>query len=542
MKKVILSVLIFCLIFSLFSLEGCKKKVITQKPLIQEFTYNIAAEPQFLDPGKATGIPEFTVLLNLFDGLTRYDLNNKIVPSVAIEWDIDSTNTKYTFYLRNELKWSNGDSLTAHDFEFAWKRALDPKFGSEYAYQLWYLKNGEAYNTGKITDSSLIGVKATDDYTLSVELEAPTPYFLSLLTFTTYLPVDKKLVETNPDWAKSVDNFVSNGPFIMKEWVPQDKIVVEKNPNYWNVSEVKIDNIKFTMVINNTTELAMFETGQIDFATNPPPVEFDWLKKQNKLKIEPYIGTYYYLFNTSKPPFNDKKVRRALTLAIDRKSIVENITKAGQRPALAFVPNGIMDAKSDREFRDVGGEYLTDNNFEEAKTLLAEAGYPDGKGFPKFTILYNTSEVHQAIAQAIQQMWKEKLGINCDLTNQEWQVYLDNRQKLNYDVARAGWIGDYADPNTFLDIFMSGSGNNDTGWKNEQYDELIKKAKIQNDAWLRMTILHEAEAIIMDELIFMPIYFYTRPLLVKPWLKDYISSPLGYTDFKWAYIDNTLKK
>ena len=581
MKKVILCVLIFSLLFSLFSLEGCKKTIITENPVVQEFTYNIAAEPQFLDPGKATGIPEFTVLLNLFDGLTRYDLNNKIVPSVSINWDIDSTNTKYIFNLRKDIKWSNGDPLTANDFEFAWKRALSPELASEYAYQLYYIKNGKDFNTvvpienqsefsmenkyfypkrdeneriildantqqpiadeTKPFDLNTIGIKALDDNTLEVNLESPTPYFLSLLTFTTYLPVNKKIVEANPDWAKSVDNFVSNGPFVIKEWTPQDKIIVEKNANYWDESKVNINKITFTMVTNGTTELAMFETGQIDFAVNPPPVEFDWLKKQNKLKIEPYIGTYYYSFNTSKPPFDNQKVRRALTLAIDRKSIVENITKGEQKAALGYVPYGIKDSTSDKEFRDVGGEFYTDNNYLEAKTLLAEAGYPDGKGFPKFILLYNTSEVHQAIAQAIQQMWKERLGINCELTNQEWQVYLSNRSKLNYDVARAGWIGDYADPNTFLDMFISESGNNDTGWKNENYDELINKAKSQNDIWLRMTMLHEAENILMNDLPIMPIYFYTRPMLVKPWLVDYIASSLGYTDFKWAYVDNTKK-
>jgi oligopeptide transport system substrate-binding protein len=540
MKKIILFALIFTLIFSLFSLESCKKKVAVEQ-VPQEFTYNISAEPQFLDPGKATGIPEFTVLLNLFDGLTRYDATNTIMPSIAEKWDIDTTNTKYTFYLKKGLKWSNGDPLTAKDFEFAWKRALSPELASEYAYQLWYLKNGEAYNTGKIKDSETVGVKATDDYTLSVELTSPTPYFLSLLTFTTYLPVDKKVVEANPDWAKSAQDFVSNGPFVMKDWIPQDKIIIEKNPNYWDSSKVRITKITLTMVTSGTTELAMFESDQLDFAVNPPPVEFERLKKENKLTIEPYIGTYYYMFNTTKPPFNDIKVRRALTLAIDRKSIVDNITKGGQIPALAFVPFGIKDANSDKEFRDEGGNFYTDNNFDEAKGLLAEAGYPDGKGFPKFKLLYNTNEVHQTIAQAIQQMWKEKLGIECELTNQEWQVYLDNRDKLNFDIARAGWIGDYADPNTFLDLFMSGSGNNDTGWTNKNYDELITKAKTANDYLLRMTDLHQAESILMDNLPIMPIYFYTRPVLVKPWLKGYIASSLGYTDFKWAYIENTVK-
>ncbi|HXK70795.1 MAG TPA: peptide ABC transporter substrate-binding protein, partial [Caldisericia bacterium] len=240
---------------------------------------------------------------------------------------------------------------------------------------------------------------------------------------------------------------------------------------------------------------------------------------------------------TTKAPFNDKKVRKALTFAIDRKSIVENITKGEQKIALAYVPYGIQDATSDKDFRVVGGDFFTDNNVEEAKALLSDAGYPNGKGFPKFQLLYNTSEVHKSIAEAIQQMWKENLGIDCELVNQEWKVYLDNRSKLQYDIARAGWIGDYPDPTTFLDMFVGNSGNNDTGWNNPQYNDLIAKAKNEKDNWLRMTLLHQAEEVLMDELPILPIYFYTRPLMIKPWLKDYISSLLGYTDFKWAYVE-----
>lgn len=533
-KRVLLCVLI---ISSLFLTSCTKQGTTPPRGTSGKISYNIGAEPQYLDPGKATGIPEFTVILNLFDGLVRYDLKGEIKPSVAERWDISDDMLTYTFYLRKDTKWSNGEPVTAHDFEYSWKRALSPALASEYAYQLWYLKNGEAYNSGKITDPEEVGVKATDDYTLKVELESPTPYFLSLLTFTTYLPVCKNVVEKNPDWAKSTTDYVSNGPFKMKEWVHKDKIIVEKNPNYWDANVVKLGEITFTMVESGTTELAMFESGQLDFATNPPPVEFDRLKKEGKLTIEPYIGTYYYLFNTTKAPFNDKKVRKALTFAIDRKSIVENITKGEQKIALAYVPYGIQDATSDKDFRVVGGDFFTDNNVEEAKALLSDAGYPNGKGFPKFQLLYNTSEVHKSIAEAIQQMWKENLGIDCELVNQEWKVYLDNRSKLQYDIARAGWIGDYPDPTTFLDMFVGNSGNNDTGWNNPQYNDLIAKAKNEKDNWLRMTLLHQAEEVLMDELPILPIYFYTRPLMIKPWLKDYISSLLGYTDFKWAYVE-----
>lgn len=536
-KQVLLSVLII----SSLILVGCAKKEVIPEGELGKITYNIGAEPQYLDPGKSTGIPEFTVILNLFDGLVRYDLDNQIKPSIAERWDISEDQTAYKFYLRKDAKWSNGDPVTAYDFEFSWKRALSPELGSEYAYQLWYLKNGEAYTSKKITDPEQVGVKALDDYTLEVQLESPTPYFLSLLTFTTYLPVCKNVVEKNPDWAKSKDTYISNGPFKMKDWIHNDKIIVDKNPYYWDSSTVKIYEITFTMVESATTELAMFESGQIDFATNPPPVELSRLKAEGKVIIEPYIGTYYYLFNTTKPPFNDKRVRKALTFAIDRKAIIDNITKGEQKVALAYVPYGIKDSATDKDFREVGGEFYTDNNIAEAKALLADAGYPEGRGFPNFKLLYNTDEGHKSIAEAIQQMWRKNLGIECELTNQEWKVYLDNRSKLQYDVARAGWTGDYADPMTFLDMFVSTSGNNDTGWLNPEYDDLINKAKTNKDNWLRMTIMHQAEEILMEDMPISPIYFYTRPIMVKPWLKNYISSALGYTDFKWTYIDESLK-
>jgi oligopeptide transport system substrate-binding protein len=569
MKRFFICLLAFLVSISI--LTGCnisaKKPVVTQIP--QKLIYNITQEPQYLDPGKATGIPEFTVILNLFDGLTRYNEKNEIIPSLAERWDGPDAKNQYTFYLRKDAKWSNGDPVTAKDFEYSWKRALSPEIASEYAYQLYYLKNGKTFNSsipaenqktfaltnnyflptvdGKADSTKPfsmdeIGVKATDDYTLVVKLEASTPFFISLLTFTTYLPVNQKIVETNPDWAKSADNFVGNGPYKMSEWKHAEKIIAVKNDFYWDASVVKLSDITFLMVESQTTELAMFESGTIDFATNPPSIEFDRLKKENKLLIEPYLGTYYYAFNTTKKPFDNLKVRRALTLAINRQAIVDNITKGGQLPAMAYVPFGIPDSSSNLEFRKVGGDqFFTDNNIEEAKSLLADAGFPGGKDFPEFNILYNTSDAHKNIAQAIQQMWKENLGLKCNLINQEWKVYLDNKSSLNFDVARAGWIGDFLDPSTFLDMFYSKSGNSDTGWKNPKYDKLIEDSRSSNDNFLRIKYQHEAETLLMDELPIAPIYFYTRPILVNPKLQHYLSSTLGYTDFKWAEMAEPIK-
>lgn len=561
-KKVVLTLVVVALVVGM---AGCKK---AQPTVEQVLRYNDGAEPQYFDPRKATGIPEFTMLLNLFDGLMRYNTQGQLEPSIAESYTVSDDKLVWTIKLRKTAKWSNGDPVTAGDFEYSWKTALSPEVASEYSYQLYYLKNGEAFNTSipkdgkyyyqkvdasgnpvadadgnpvpdltKPFDVDSIGVKALDDYTLQVTLEAPTPYFTSLLTFTTYLPINKKLDQSNPDWAKSADNYISNGPFKLTKWEHNHVIEMEKNPNYWDKDKVKLDKIIFYMVEENTTEMTMFENGEIDWGPNPPPAELERLQKEGKLTINPYLGTYYYMFNVTKKPFDDVRVRKALSMAIDREAIVKNITKAGELPATAYVPPGIPDAEAGSDFRKVGGDFFKPYDPETAKQLLAEAGYPDGKGFPKFVLLYNTSERHKTIAEAIQRMWKETLGIECTLTNQEWKVYLDNRQNLNYDVARAGWIGDYTDPMTFIDMWVTGGGNNDSGWSNKQYDEYVKTAKSTDDQKVRMDAMHKAETIVMEEMPIVPIYFYTRPELIKPYIKDAYTSALGYTDFKYAYIE-----
>lgn len=531
LKKVVLALVVISL---LVGMAGCKK---AEPKVEQVLKYNVGAEPQYFDPRKATGIPEFTMLLNLFDGLMRYNTQGQLEPSVAESYTVSEDKLVWTFKIRKTAKWSNGDPLTAQDFEYSWKTALSPELASEYSYQLYYIKNGEKYNSGEITNPDEVGVKALDDYTLQVTLEAPTPYFASLLTFTTYLPINKKLDQSNPDWAKSADNYLSDGPFRLTKWEHNQVIEMEKNPNYWDKDKVKLDKIIFYMVEENTTEMTMFENGEIDWGPNPPPAELERLKNEGKLTINPYLGTYYYMFNVTKKPFDDARVRKALSMAIDRESIVKNITKAGEIAATAYVPPGIPDAAPGSDFRKVGGDFFEPYDPEGAKQLLAEAGYPNGKGFPKFTILYNTNERHKTIAEAIQRMWKETLGIQCDLTNQEWKVYLDNRNNLNYDVARAGWIGDYTDPMTFIDMWVTGGGNNDTGWGNTQYDQYVATAKSTDDQTVRMDAMHKAEAILMEQMPIVPIYFYTRPELIKPYIKDAYTSALGYTDFKYAYIE-----
>ncbi|MGE5598197.1 MAG: peptide ABC transporter substrate-binding protein [Bacteroidota bacterium] len=502
----------------------------------QYVRFNTGAEPQFMDPSRSTGVPEGHVQLALFEGLTRLDKNDQPIPGIAKSWTISKDGKTITFTLR-QSKWSDGSALTAYDFEYSWKRALSPELASEYAYQLYYLKNGEAYNKGKAKAED-VGVKAVNAVTLKVDLEAPCPYFISLCSFHTLYPVKKSVVEKYGDkWAQDPKTFISNGPFKMVAWKHNSYIDVVKNPYYWDAATVKIQKIRFTLVENESTMLTMYDTGVIDQTDTVPIAEIDRLRKEGALKIAPYIGTYYYMFNVTKPPLDNAKVRKALTLAINREAIVKNITKGGQTPALAYTPFGVPDVPGAKgDFRTMGGNFYKDNDVETAKKLLAEAGYPNGQGFPEIQILYNTSEAHKAIAEAIQEMWKKNLGINATLTNQEWGVYLDSRTQLKYQVARAGWIGDYVDAMTFMDMWVTGGGNNDTGWGNKGYDALIEKAKTSGDPKVRIKAMHDAEKILMDEMPIMPIYFYTRPYLQQDYLVGVTHSAIGMVDFKWAYV------
>ena len=536
MNKRFLTVLIASFVVVALAIPGLtagKGPVLAAEQYVR---FNAGAEPQFMDPGRSTGVPEGHVQLALFEGLTRLDKNDQPIPGIAKSWVISNDGKTITFYLRPS-KWSDGTALTAYDFEYSWKRALSPDLASEYAYQLYYLKNGAAYNAGKAKASD-VGVKAINALTLKVELEAPCSYFLSLCAFHTLYPVKKSIVERYGDkWAQDPKTFISNGPFKMAAWKHNSYIDVVKNPYYWDAATVKIQKIRFTLVENESTLLTMYDTGVIDMTDTVPVAEIDRLRKEGQLKIAPYLGTYYYQFNVTKPPLDNVKVRKALALAINRQAIVENITKAGQTPALAFTPFGVPDVPGAKgDFRTIGGSFYKDNDVETAKKLLAEAGYPDGKDFPTLEILYNTSEAHKAIAEAIQEMWKKNLGINVTLTNQEWGVYLSNRTALKYQVARAGWIGDYVDAMTFLDMWVTGGGNNDTGWSNKEYDALIEKAKMSGDPKVRIKAMHDAEKILMEEMPICPIYFYTRPYLQQDYLKDATHSTIGMVDFKWAYI------
>lgn len=540
-KKTNWVLLALVLVVSL-TLAGCGSTQTDQagsgtEPMV--LTWNMLTEPETLDLTVQTGLPDATAITALFEGLTRYDRNHEIKKGsgMAEDWTISPDGLHYTFKIRKDAKWTNGDPVTAHDFEYAWKKLLAPETASEYAYQLFYLKNGEKYNAGE-AKAEEVGVKATDDYTLEMELEAPTPYFIGLTAFSNLFPINKKVDQDNPEWHTKAETYVSNGPFKLVTWEHQQKLEMVKNPDYWDTAAVKLDKLVMPMIDSEDTALTMFQNNEIDIVEYPPLQEVKRLIADGTATVLPELGSYYYYLNTQKKPFDDVRVRKAFAYAIDRKAIVENVTQRGEKPALAFVPYGFADAAPGSDYREVGGDYFKDNDVEIARQLLAEAGYPEGQGLPEIEILYNTTDEHKKIAETIQQMWSTNLGAKVKITNQEWGVYLDSRDQGNFMVARAGWIADYADAMTFMDIHVTGGGNNDSFWGNPEHDRLIKMAKENSDPAVRMQAMHDAEKIMMDEMPVIPIYFYTNINLNKPWVKDWAVPPCGsYQDFKWAYVE-----
>jgi oligopeptide transport system substrate-binding protein len=502
----------------------------------QVLNYNLTTEPKVLDPARSTGLPEARVEHACFEGLTNFGVNDRPIPGAAARWAISSDGKVYTFYLRPNAKWSNGDPVTAHDFEYAWKRLLNPKTGSAYAGNLYYLKTGEAFNAGKIKDAGAVGVKAKDNQTLVVTLKAPCSYFLALTVQPSLYPLNRKVVEANPKWDSDPKTYVGNGPFKLVNWVHQEKLELAPNPYYWNKAKVKLKKLVCYTIEEQSTGLTMFETGQLDLLDELPRQEIPRLQREGLIKLSPDIGTYYYLINVKKEPYKDARVRKALALAINRGQIIKYVTKGGEKASLGFVPYGVPDITATSEFRTTGGQCFKDGDLVQAKKLLAAAGYTDPKKFPAIQILYNTSETNKQIAEAIQEMWSKGLGINVTLTNQEWKAYLESRKNGNFQIARASWIGDYVDPMTFLDLWASDNGNNYSGWSNANYDKLIAKAKITGDAKARFKLLHAAEKLLMAEMPIIPIYYYTRPYLISKWAKGVRYSAVGLVDFSGAYI------
>lgn len=490
------------------------------------------AEPEALDPHLVTGIPEHHILQTLFEGLVNLDPSTlEPVPGVAESWDVSDDGIVYTFHLRDDAKWSNGDPVTAHDFLYAWQRILEPELASQYAYMLYAMKNARAYNEGAVTDFAQVGAKALDDRTVEVTLEAPTPYFMTLHTHYTWYPIHRPTIEKFDAYLDRASrwtrpgNIVSNGPFVLEEWVPKQTLKVAKNPMYWDAENVQLEGIWFYPIHERQTEERMFRAGELHMTESVPPHKVPVYQRENPelIRVEPWLGSYFYRINTTRPPLDEPRVRLALGLAIDRKSIVEDVMQGGQLPGRHLVPPGMLGYMPE--------EYVVYDP-DRARALLAEAGYPGGQGLRPLEILYNTEESHRTVAEAIQAMWKETLGVEAELVNQDWKVYLDTTDRMAYDLARAGWIGDFVDPVNFLECFTTGNGNNRTGWGNAEYDRLVEAARHESDLDERNRLYAEAEALLMSEMPIIPIYIYTRVFLIDPSVKGRETNLMDYISFK----------
>lgn len=545
MKKSLTMVLALVLVLSMV-LAGCGPKETPPAASGEEpaadpkiLKTNNTSEPGSLDPPLAQGTHESWVLDHTFEGLMKIDTNMKVVPGMAKDYKISDDNLTYTFTLRDDIKWSNGDPVTAHDFEFAWKRALDPDMASDYAHQLYYIKGGEAYNAGEGSVDD-VAVKALDDKTLEVTLEAPTAYFLELTAFFTLYPVNKNVAEANPDWAKDAATHVSNGPFTLTEWEHNATIKIRKNENYYDAANVKLDGVDFDMIDDENTAWQKYEGGDYDFLTPLPQAVVAQMKENNnpELVIGKEVATYYYNLNSKIKPFNNPKVRKGLSMTLDRQTIVDKIAQGGQIGAVGVVPFGLVD-ENGKEFRDVVGD-LTEYNVEEGKKLFLEGLAEEGmkvEDFKKFALLYNTSEAHKKIAQAAQEMWRVNLGIEIQLENVDFQVKLDREKAGDYHISRAGWIGDYMDPITFIELWESSSSFNDAKYNNPEYDKLVKIAKTSADAKERFDAMREAEKIVMADMPIIPVYFYTQPYAQKPYVTGVYKPAINYPKLIYADIN-----
>jgi oligopeptide transport system substrate-binding protein len=467
-------------------------------------------EPQTLDPAIITGQLEGRIALALFEGLTTRNAKGEIIPGMAESWTISPDGLTYTFKLRANAEWSNGEPVTASDFLNSWERTLNPATASEYSYQLYYLVNGEAYGTGKLKDFSQVGVKAPDDRTLVVTLTHPTAYFLELTSFQTLCPVHLATVKKyGNDWTKP-GKMVSNGPYVLKEWRLNDYILVEANPHYWR--PVPIHRIKVLPTNNATACFNLFYSHKTDLILDTrsiPPELVQDIKNEPYFHANPFGATSFVRFNVKRKPFDDVRVRKALALALDKEDIVTKITRAGEAVANTLVPPGNAGYTPPQ-----GLSY----NVEEARRLLAEAGYPNGQGFPDVDLLYARRGVSDQVVTEMQALWARDLGIHSiHLRGQEWKVYLNSEQLIDFDLSLSAWIGDYNDPQTFIDMFVTGGGNNQTNWGDPTYDAMLQTSENTADPAKRMQILRDMEKIlVVDEVPIVPVYFWVGMSLYYP--------------------------
>jgi oligopeptide transport system substrate-binding protein len=492
----------------------------------------IGGEPASLDPGQADDVFSYEVIRDLYEGLETESAAGTVEPGVALSWSVDSTGTRYTFQLRHDAKWSNGTNVRAQDFVSAWRRVVDPKRGSPVADLLRPVAHASEIIAGRLSPV-LLGVSAIQEDLLVVQLEQPAPYFPQLLTHSATFPIyseDAAATHNSRNW-------VSNGPYVLSSWTPGANLKLTKNPQYWDRDGTRIMTVEYISIADENSELNQYRAGQLDVTQSVPSSALPLVRKEipNELLVAPFLGTAYYALNlhSAKFPANPK-LRQALAMAIDRRALEMTLLTFGQTPAYGFVPPGTWNYDPQswqwKSLADVP-------RIAEARNLYNAAGFSAGNPL-RLRLLFNSNPAIRKMAIAIASMWKETLGVETELVDEEYRVFLDSRKDTTrWDIARLGWTADYNDAGNFLDIFRRGSPNNDATYANEQFDSLVGRAAATSNSSDRRDLLQAAEKLMLSEYPVIPIYFYSSKRLIKPYVKGARTNPLNRLYTRHLFIE-----
>lgn len=507
--------------------------------MAKTLVYNLGVEPKTIDPVLNSAVDGGNVIANAFEGLVRRTANG-IEPGVAEKWEVSDDGLTATFHLRENAKWSDGKPITAADFVFSFRRMLTPDNAAPYSYLGYFIKNGQEVFEGKVKPEEL-GVEAPDDHTFVIHCNYPAPLLLEYLTFSPFVATREDVVSADNRGWTTKGTLVCSGPFYVDSWKHNDKLTLKKNPYYWDADNVKLDQIDMVMITDANTALAAFKAGKVDINKTIPNAQIPVLLEKGEAKVLSTLGTGYTVFNTAVKPFDDLRVRKAFSLAIDRQLLVDKVTQGGQKPANGFIPYGIpgvSDAAGAPDFRAEDQTKYDDPKAraDEAKALLAEAGYPEGKGLPEIVYSYNTNEGNKRIAEALQAMWKQNLGVEVKLQNEEWKVFIDRRNQKNFMLARAAWLSDFMDAENMLALFETKNWENCTNWSNADYDKLMADMAKEGDRAKRIGMMHDAEKILMSELPMISMYFYSTPYMEKSGVSGVYYDPFNHDHLAYADI------
>jgi len=544
MKRFLVLTLVFCLVFSLAACGGGGGG--TEGDSEFEMSICIASEPQTIDPALNTSVDGAVMVQHMFEGLMKFKDDGKgnalLTEGQAESYEVSEDGLVYTFKLREDAAWSDGEPVTAQDFVYSWQRLVTPETAADYSYMIDMVVNANEIMAGE-KDPSELAIVALDESTLQITLHTPAPYFLDICAFPAAYPVRQDMIEKGGDqWTFDLATYIGNGPYKMTEWEHNSYLRMVPSETYYDVDNLGPTSIKFALMDDDNAKLAAFNNGELLFIENPPIDETPALLESGELKVADYLGVYYACFNNKLAPFDNPLVREAFSLVIDREYITKQVSQTGEVPATGYVPTGISDVAGpgSDDFRAVGGDYYSVDpadykaNCDKARELLAEAGYPNGEGFPIVEYLYNTMDLHRSIAEALQNMWQTELGVTVTLNNQDWGVFIETRKNGDYSIARNGWLADYNDPMTFLDMYITDGGNNDAQYSNPEFDALIAKGKSAKTEEERFSAMHDAEDVLFGDKAIAPIFFYTQPYMMDDNIDGMFYSPLGYFFFMYA--------